>query len=711
MTISCSYADHGKEILELLRKNPAVAIPLILRRLKDKDTEWRQVVEGLNKSWRDTMQKNYYKSLDFMSFQFKRDDPKMLSSKVLLQKAHARAGKTGVFNSPGPISAEQAIRSAFGTVLLAAQQIAAASSSSSSSSSSTSSSSSSSSTANAPNTATASNASAASSSSSSSVKDTYRWVYSDLDILRDIYQLQLYAVEHASNVSADHKTQIADMWERFFQPFFALPKGFLEQSNNNNARPTLEDSSRSIVASALSDDVEQLQAPLLQGAACITNCGNGTVKDYDATKKVYAVEFPFATGYIHRANVKRARQAPPSSTSTATSNSSDSSASADTESTNDSATSTAPSEESVRLPFLGNKHAYLYLHAHHVLYTRLVKAKQLCKDRHRKAGKSKSSKSSNTSTSPSNPMELLDESAAQHAAAAAPSPNGWEGDYKSVLAACFALLDGSLELNRFEDLLRLLLGSDGFELFTMDRLTALSTKQLNYLTQSSSQELFDLHHETVAKLKAGQSANANGNANDSGATDDIMAEYTRTFLSFMRDDKDTEGFWCYMDTNSSNSPIRTLRIRCLPVVAAVKPSASSPASIDDSVTTPITPASDSSATDGDPASSSSSSSPTGDNAEEVSEEQPDAKRIKIENKNAAAADNGGNNSTATGSTTHESKSTENGDADDDEDERGRAKRIRIEKESDDQDSSSAAVNDETAPAPAPRLTRSMRSRH
>ena len=72
---------------------------------------------------------------------------------------------------------------------------------------------------------------------------------------------------------------------------------------------------RSIVASALSDDVEQLQAPLLQGAACTTNCGNGKVKDYDAAKKVYAVEFPFATGYIHQSNIKRTRQAPPSSTS------------------------------------------------------------------------------------------------------------------------------------------------------------------------------------------------------------------------------------------------------------------------------------------------------------------------------------------------------------------------------------------------------------
>jgi hypothetical protein len=36
------YGDHAAEILELLRKNPAGTIPVVLKRLKQKDLEWRK---------------------------------------------------------------------------------------------------------------------------------------------------------------------------------------------------------------------------------------------------------------------------------------------------------------------------------------------------------------------------------------------------------------------------------------------------------------------------------------------------------------------------------------------------------------------------------------------------------------------------------------------------------------------------------------------
>lgn len=40
-------------MLELLRKNPAGAIPVILRRLKQKDLEWRKARQDLNKTWKE----------------------------------------------------------------------------------------------------------------------------------------------------------------------------------------------------------------------------------------------------------------------------------------------------------------------------------------------------------------------------------------------------------------------------------------------------------------------------------------------------------------------------------------------------------------------------------------------------------------------------------------------------------------------------------
>jgi histone deacetylase complex regulatory component SIN3 len=34
------YADQGQPLLELLQKNPSVAIPVVLQRLEAKEREW-----------------------------------------------------------------------------------------------------------------------------------------------------------------------------------------------------------------------------------------------------------------------------------------------------------------------------------------------------------------------------------------------------------------------------------------------------------------------------------------------------------------------------------------------------------------------------------------------------------------------------------------------------------------------------------------------
>lgn len=39
-TIERIYGDHGIDILELVRRNPAVALPVVLARLKQKYNEW-----------------------------------------------------------------------------------------------------------------------------------------------------------------------------------------------------------------------------------------------------------------------------------------------------------------------------------------------------------------------------------------------------------------------------------------------------------------------------------------------------------------------------------------------------------------------------------------------------------------------------------------------------------------------------------------------
>ncbi|KAI5481648.1 paired amphipathic helix protein Sin3a [Pseudohyphozyma bogoriensis] len=68
--------DHGYEILGLLCDNPAVAVPIVLSRLKQKDEEWKRAEREWNKVWREVDNKNFYRALDHQGVTFKQTDKK-----------------------------------------------------------------------------------------------------------------------------------------------------------------------------------------------------------------------------------------------------------------------------------------------------------------------------------------------------------------------------------------------------------------------------------------------------------------------------------------------------------------------------------------------------------------------------------------------------------------------------------------------------------
>lgn len=78
------YGDHGLDVMDILRKNPALALPVILTRLKQKQDEWTRCRSDFNKVWAEIYAKNHYKSLDHRSFYFKQQDSKNLSTKCKL---------------------------------------------------------------------------------------------------------------------------------------------------------------------------------------------------------------------------------------------------------------------------------------------------------------------------------------------------------------------------------------------------------------------------------------------------------------------------------------------------------------------------------------------------------------------------------------------------------------------------------------------------
>ncbi len=60
------YGNKGPDVVEKLFNNPVVAIPVILKRLKQKDNEWRNARREWNKIWREVIcQRLHLISLSF----------------------------------------------------------------------------------------------------------------------------------------------------------------------------------------------------------------------------------------------------------------------------------------------------------------------------------------------------------------------------------------------------------------------------------------------------------------------------------------------------------------------------------------------------------------------------------------------------------------------------------------------------------------------
>ena len=78
--------DAGTEVITTLHDCPAVAVPIVLQRLKAKDEDWRRAQREWNKVWREVDARNFYKSLDHQGITFKVTDKKALTTKALVSQ-------------------------------------------------------------------------------------------------------------------------------------------------------------------------------------------------------------------------------------------------------------------------------------------------------------------------------------------------------------------------------------------------------------------------------------------------------------------------------------------------------------------------------------------------------------------------------------------------------------------------------------------------
>eukprot|EP00047_Mylnosiga_fluctuans_P012588 m.27016 g.27016 ORF g.27016 m.27016 type:complete len:1120 (+) comp4360_c0_seq1:36-3395(+) len=84
------YGDKVEDVFQAMRRDAVNAVPVVLRRLRQKQAEWRSAQRQWNRVWRDVNERNYLKSLDYKVSLFKRQDPLACKPKTLKQTMRDR---------------------------------------------------------------------------------------------------------------------------------------------------------------------------------------------------------------------------------------------------------------------------------------------------------------------------------------------------------------------------------------------------------------------------------------------------------------------------------------------------------------------------------------------------------------------------------------------------------------------------------------------
>ncbi|KAN0116479.1 hypothetical protein V8E52_005860 [Russula decolorans] len=81
--------EAGLEVLQAMQDTPALALPVVLMRLKQKEGEWKRAQREWNKIWRAVDASNYARSLDHQGITFKMADKKALTAKAFVAQIEA----------------------------------------------------------------------------------------------------------------------------------------------------------------------------------------------------------------------------------------------------------------------------------------------------------------------------------------------------------------------------------------------------------------------------------------------------------------------------------------------------------------------------------------------------------------------------------------------------------------------------------------------
>lgn len=81
--------EAGLDVLQAMQDTPALALPVVLARLKQKEVEWKRAQREWNKIWRAVDVANYARSLDHQGITSKTADKKALTGKAFVAQIEA----------------------------------------------------------------------------------------------------------------------------------------------------------------------------------------------------------------------------------------------------------------------------------------------------------------------------------------------------------------------------------------------------------------------------------------------------------------------------------------------------------------------------------------------------------------------------------------------------------------------------------------------
>jgi paired amphipathic helix protein Sin3a len=332
----------------LLRRNPAGAIPIILKRLRQKDLEWRKARQQLNAQWKEVVIKNYDKSKDHKSFYFKQQDKHTYSARHLIAEV-----KTNPADQPVAPSISAGVKIPVKGVSESCSDKAI----------------------------------------QKLCSDSKPQIFlttntKDHVALMLVYRVICYAVENSS-MSALDKEKISAIWRDLLRVVFNMPVHYIYGGPAHVPSTPVPPTDSSDSVSNTQTSVPPAMDAFAIGTRVVTQYGIGTVLSYDEKTSIHKVQLSFGISFLPSAAIIGAETLSPSALE-AIGVQSDKDGDVILQSekdgikvqdyrdkVNSSASSSRPLVHDPNFVFYGTQMCYILFRLHHTLMVRLSLAMEL----------------------------------------------------------------------------------------------------------------------------------------------------------------------------------------------------------------------------------------------------------------------------------------------------------------------------------------------